>query len=171
MSILDTFCFLCLRASLLASVGIKNNRCYKVASCWEPGLQGPLRRAEGKGVKRSCHRLRSSQSLPLRWIWCRADDLGRLFCFYGVSPFASHRHTQPTSVIAQTTSGINLLQVQKQKNWQQQKANPHYLFRMRAKSKRTPYGILLSQLADIMRIEMATHLIIFNCSPIVKYTL
>lgn len=32
------------------------------------GLQGPLRQAEGKGVKRSDHRERSSQSLPLRWM-------------------------------------------------------------------------------------------------------
>ena len=60
-----SFCFLYLRASLLASVGIKNKRCYEVASCWEQGLQGPLRRAEGKDVKRSSRRLRSSQSLPL----------------------------------------------------------------------------------------------------------
>ena len=42
-----------------------NKRCRRAAFC-AVGLQGPLRRAEGKGVKRSSRRLRSSQSLPLR---------------------------------------------------------------------------------------------------------
>ena len=45
------------------------------------GLQGPLRRAEGMGVKRSDHRERSSQSLPLRSITSRTDDESRPFCF------------------------------------------------------------------------------------------
>ena len=46
------------------------------------GLQGPLRRAEGKGVKRSDHQERSSQSLPLRKITKQNGRLkGRPFCF------------------------------------------------------------------------------------------
>ena len=40
----------------------------RLAAFCAVGLQGPLRRAEGKGVKRSDHRERSSQSLPLRSI-------------------------------------------------------------------------------------------------------
>ncbi len=39
-----------------------NKRCRRAAFC-AVGLQGPLRRAEGMGVKRSDHRERSSQSL------------------------------------------------------------------------------------------------------------
>ena len=38
----------------------------RLAAFCAVGLQGPLRRAEGKGVKRSDHRERSSQFLPLR---------------------------------------------------------------------------------------------------------
>ncbi len=38
------------------------------------GLHGPLRRAEGKGVKRSDHRERSSQSLP-ETIFQRVEDV------------------------------------------------------------------------------------------------
>ena len=37
----------------------------RLAAFCAVGLQGPLRRAEGKGVKRSDHRERSSQFLPL----------------------------------------------------------------------------------------------------------
>ena len=37
----------------------------RLATFCAVGLQGPLRRAEGKGVKRSDHRERSSQFLPL----------------------------------------------------------------------------------------------------------
>ena len=40
----------------------------RLAAFCAVGLQGPLRRAEGKGVKRSDHRERSSQSLSLRMI-------------------------------------------------------------------------------------------------------
>ena len=43
----------------------ENKRWRRAAFC-AVGLQGPLRRAEGKGVKRSDHQERSSQSLPLR---------------------------------------------------------------------------------------------------------
>ena len=42
-----------------------NKRCRLAAFC-AVGLQGPLRRAEGMGVKRSNQRERSSQSLSLR---------------------------------------------------------------------------------------------------------
>ena len=61
---LDTFCFLYLVASKLADRGVKKQRERLAAFC-AVGLQGPLRRAEGKGVKRSDHRERSSQFLPL----------------------------------------------------------------------------------------------------------
>ena len=58
----------------------ENKRWRRAAFC-AVGLQGPLRRAEGKGVKRSDHRERSSQfSLSAR-SQCRTDDESHPFCF------------------------------------------------------------------------------------------
>ena len=57
---IDTFCFYTFGASLLADEGVETKDGRRAAFC-AVGLQGPLRRAEGKGVKRSDHRERSSQ--------------------------------------------------------------------------------------------------------------
>ena len=58
-----------------------NKRCRRAAFC-AVGLQGPLRRAEGMGVKRSDHRERSSQSLsPLEYKAKRMTTRSSVFLF------------------------------------------------------------------------------------------
>ena len=60
----------------------ENKRWRRAAFC-AVGLQGPLRRAEGEGVKRSDNRERSSQSLPLRSITKQKGiEKFDTFCFY-----------------------------------------------------------------------------------------
>ena len=57
---IDTFCFYTLSQACLQAKVWKTKDGRLAAFC-AVGLQGPLRRAEGKGVKRSDHRERSSQ--------------------------------------------------------------------------------------------------------------
>ena len=57
---LDTFCFFIPCRKLACRQRCKKQREWLATFC-AVGLQGPLRRAEGKGVKRSDHRERSSQ--------------------------------------------------------------------------------------------------------------
>ena len=64
---IDTFCFFIPCRKLACRQRCEKQRERLAAFC-AVGLQGPLRRAEGKGVKRSDHRERSSQFLSLRMI-------------------------------------------------------------------------------------------------------
>ena len=64
-----------------------NKRCRRAAFC-EVGLQGPLRQAEGKGVKRSDQRERSSQFSLSALNSLQGVDFQpcRLFCAQKVAP-------------------------------------------------------------------------------------